>query len=265
MSNGAVNPANIKAITFDLWETLLLDELGFGKKRAQLRIVGVSQILHRSGYSFSDTDLWKAYVSCSNICNEIRIEGRDISFLEQVGKFLEQIEPDLPNHLSQGIMDNIAMAYDKPFMDFPPLFHACTHSILSELKSKGYLLGLISNTAMTPGSTFRSYMSEVGILKYFDVLIFSNEVGFAKPSKDIFQSALKVLRVDPTRVIHVGDDLKRDVEGAKLAGFRTIWITRSHDSYDVLDSIVPSDESMADIRVGDLSEVICAVQHLDSR
>ena len=62
---------------------------------------------------------------------------------------------------------------------------------------------------------------------WFDVVVISGEVGFAKPDASIFRLALNKLPVEPENVWHVGDSLTTDVAGAKAAGLTAVWLNRS--------------------------------------
>jgi FMN phosphatase YigB (HAD superfamily) len=50
----------------------------------------------------------------------------------------------------------------------------------------------------------------------FDTIIISEEVGFSKPDKRIFELALHKLNVQPEDALFVGDDLEKDI-AEKLA------------------------------------------------
>ena len=56
-------------------------------------------------------------------------------------------------------------------------------------------------------------------------MIFSDEVGIRKPDPHIFQLAATKLGVQTYEIIHVGDNLKSDIWGAKNAGLQTIWFS----------------------------------------
>jgi len=124
----------------------------------------------------------------------------------------------------------------------------------------GLRLALISNTGMTPGFTFRTYLEQQGMLAYFDVLTFSDEVKLAKPSKDIFLLTLRALSAAPSQAVHVGDHVKNDVVGAKRAGLKTVWIMGFYDRED------PSDlDSEPDATVPTLGQVVPAIARLSGR
>ena len=61
----------------------------------------------------------------------------------------------------------------------------------------------------------------------FDHVVTSEGVRAYKPRARIFEVALERLRAEPEQVLHVGDSLTADVEGAGRLGIRTVWVNRS--------------------------------------
>ncbi len=61
----------------------------------------------------------------------------------------------------------------------------------------------------------------------FDHVITSEGVRAYKPRARIFEVALDRLRMEPDQVVHVGDSLTADVEGAGRLGIRTVWVNRA--------------------------------------
>ena len=90
-------------------------------------------------------------------------------------------------------------------------------------------------------------------------MIFSDEVGVAKPSTSIFELALKDMKVEASNVVHIGDDQKNDVAGAKLAGMQTIWIPASVGPNGEPDFYEVPPEPKPDIVIRELSEIIGAI------
>ena len=252
----------IRAVTFDLWQTLLLEDGKLGRKRAELRISGTSNALTSAGYRFSDERLWEAYWNCAKACNVIRSKGLDVSFGEQIDIFIEQIQSGLSLDLPRSLVTEIATAYDKAFLDYPLPLDFDAKATLAKLKDQGYTLGLISNTGMTPGATFRVYMNQLGILAYFDTLVFSNEVRLSKPAPKIFDIALDALGVSSDMAVHVGDDRAKDVAGARAAGMRSIWISRPAESYEARTPKDLSDAVTPDVTVSRLGDVVEAIDRL---
>lgn len=57
----------------------------------------------------------------------------------------------------------------------------------------------------------------------FDTIFISEEVGFSKPDKRIFELALNTLNVQPENALFVGDDLEKDIAGCQNAKMKGIW------------------------------------------
>lgn len=62
----------------------------------------------------------------------------------------------------------------------------------------------------------------LGIAEKIDYLVTSEEAGVEKPAPEIFALCLRKLRMSPEEVCLIGDDLHKDVEGARAAGMQAI-------------------------------------------
>ena len=249
--------AEITTVTFDLWQTLLLDDRDLGQARALVRLEGAQSALAGYGEDYDLEHIREAYQSCFQRCRDIRDGGLDVDFREQVRIFVNNIDPGLAGRLDRGVMDEIARSYSDSFLIHPPPAHVDAVHVLQGVKDMGLRMGLISNTGMTPGFTFRSYMEERGMLSYFHTLVFSDEVKLAKPSSEIFMMTLRLLGATPEQTIHVGDHVLNDVVGAKRCGLKTVWITGFYERDDPNDP-----ETEPDATVSGLAEVVPAIAKL---
>jgi putative hydrolase of the HAD superfamily len=247
----------ITAVTFDLWQTLLLDNRALGRTRTQVRLEGAQNALQKFGEAYDVEHIRQAYRACFQHCRQIREQNRDVSFREQVEIFVENIAPGLVERLPQEVFQEILSAYSDSFFVHPPLPHEDALTVLSRINDLGLKIGLISNTGMTPGVAFRQFLDQHGMLQYFDVLTFSDEVKLAKPSNQIFEMTLTELGVTPGQSIHIGDHVKNDVVGAKQIGMKTIWIEGFYEREDVNDPA-----SQPDATVSRLGHVVPAVLEL---
>ena len=249
--------SQIIAVTFDLWQTLLLDNRELGRERAQLRLEGTQDALKRVGENYSIEHLREAYRACYRHCHQVREDNLDVSFQEQVDIFINLISPDLVDRLPQEIIQEITLAYSDAFFVHPPVPHAESVAVLEGTKDMGLKIGLISNTGMTPGTAFRRFLDQHKLLHYFHTLTFSDEVKLAKPSDQIFRLTVDSLCSTPEQTVHVGDHVINDVQGAKQVGMRTVWIEGFYEREDPTD---PKTEP--DIAVPDLGKVVSAVEKL---
>ena len=99
--------------------------------------------------------------------------------------------------------------------------------ILEYLRSKGYILSIISN-----GFVEVQYkkMRRSGLLPYFSNIFLSEEVGYQKPDIRFFQSVLESLNVAPTECLVIGDNMQTDIQGAESAGICAVLYCNSVDS-----------------------------------
>jgi putative hydrolase of the HAD superfamily len=81
-------------------------------------------------------------------------------------------------------------------------------------------------------------MRAVGIESYFKPVIVSSDLGFRKPDRRIFEAALSGLRLEPKEVIFVGNDMYRDISGARQLGLNTIFFS-SNQGRKEMDGVNP--------------------------
>lgn len=84
-----------------------------------------------------------------------------------------------------------------------------------------------------------------GLEKYFDSIAISGEIGISKPSKGIFEYALRSLDDGDEKCFYVGDVPETDVVGARNSGVVPILI----DRFDISEDLNP------DYKISDLREL----------
>ncbi len=104
---------------------------------------------------------------------------------------------------------------------------------LEELKKRNCTLGIVSNW----DSRLFSICEGMGINHYFDFILASAVVGWAKPNPKIFEEALLRARAKPENAVHIGDSLENDVLGAKNAGVDSFLILRNGKSIETANVI----------------------------
>ena len=93
---------------------------------------------------------------------------------------------------------------------------------LQALSKRGLRLGVISNW----DDRLRPLLGRLGLTNHFQTLVISCEADSAKPAPAIFQEAAGQLVVGGGAILHVGDSLEMDVQGARNAGFNAVQIVR---------------------------------------
>ncbi|HTQ78403.1 MAG TPA: HAD-IA family hydrolase [Thermoanaerobaculia bacterium] len=95
--------------------------------------------------------------------------------------------------------------------------------VLAALREQGLRLAVISNW----DERLPELLARLELAPFFDVLVYSSEVGVEKPDRRIFAEALRRLGVEPRATLHVGDSPLEDVEGAIAAGMEAVRLERS--------------------------------------
>ncbi|KYF85278.1 HAD family hydrolase [Sorangium cellulosum] len=91
--------------------------------------------------------------------------------------------------------------------------------VVVELRRAGVPLAVLSNSE----GRLDELVDELGWSAYFVAVADSGRLGFEKPGREIFAWTAERLGAPLAAVVHVGDSLAADVDGALAAGMRAIW------------------------------------------
>ena len=87
---------------------------------------------------------------------------------------------------------------------------------IKELYARGYTLGIVSDLVGT--EEVDEWLDRDGLRPYFKTVQQSSTCLIRKPHPAIYYYALEECGADPHRTCYVGDNLARDIVGAKAAG-----------------------------------------------
>ncbi|BAZ33528.1 HAD family hydrolase (plasmid) [Cylindrospermum sp. NIES-4074] len=110
-------------------------------------------------------------------------------------------------------------------------WHIFNHSAVMEpdvnevltVLARNYRLAVITNGFV---SAQLPRMQAAGIEHFFEEVVVSEAIGFAKPSAEIFNHALSKLHLRPGEVLYVGDSLTHDYAGAMQANIDFCYYNR---------------------------------------
>jgi len=242
----------IKAVTLDLWETLLLEWDGANEQRILIRCRNLAKALIKFGVQISVDRLISALKAMSPWLLNAWEKNREVTHLDQI-RFIVETATDGSVSPREEWLDELSSAYVSAIFELPPHLNPDAPQLLRWLKDHDKKIGLISNVGRTPGFILRKFLEDEGIANFFDAMIFSDETGTRKPNPKIFHIAARRLEVKPSEIIHIGDNLRSDVWGAKNAGFKAIHFSTKRGR----DMIAESDpNSLVSIsrKLGDLKE-----------
>jgi len=117
---------------------------------------------------------------------------------------------------AEKVFDSIISKVES-WVDYPD-----TRPTLEMLTKRDLTLGVVSNATDLAGRV----LDNLGLTKFFDTIVLSDEVGVRKPSPKIFHIAAERAGVRPSRCLFAGDKLAVDVIGASRAGMNAVLIDR---------------------------------------
>jgi putative hydrolase of the HAD superfamily len=215
----------VRAITVDLWGTLLLDPPSSDNRYKARRLRDFENILAGAGTRVSSAALDRAYEASAVHLSRIWARHRDVPVTDHVRAIVGGVDGRLAARLPADVLAALVDAYSRPVLLVPPAVDEGALKALSALREEGYTLAIVSNTMRTPGATLRKLLEHFRLLRCFAHTVFSDEIGVRKPDPAIFLHALRAVGGDPANAIHVGDDGMLDVGGARGAGMRVIQVT----------------------------------------
>lgn len=188
----------IRAVIFDMFETLIThyhSSLYFGAQMAE--DAGIPEDRFQS--------LWRP-TEYERTVGKLTLE-----------KVLEKILKENQCYTKE-LLDKIVAKRIATKEDCFRHLHAEIVPMLSQLKEKGYHVGLISNCFSEEADVIRR--SE--LFPYFDGVYLSYEQGVQKPDEEIFRRCMDNLGVKPEECLYVGDGGSNELETARELGMKAV-------------------------------------------
>ena len=219
----------MKHLSFDFWNTIANPNSEYAKARTAFlaKEFGVDEPTAKATYTAvkgkidsraeqSGEDFGRT-VNLTDLCDAF---GRpaDDTFIDHLGQMMDQLFAENPASVDPLLIEQ---------------FHRA--------REKNITLSITSNTNFITG---RVLCATVLNAIPFDFLLFSDEIGFAKPHPEIFARVAKQARqcnsavVTNADIYHVGDHRICDGEGAKKAGMNFAYTADASDTAKVLKHLL---------------------------
>jgi putative hydrolase of the HAD superfamily len=210
----------LRAVCFDLWETLVADHPGDGDARAADRLQRIDDGLRLAGWPAPPEAIAGALQATVDSLVTIHQDNRDIDAEERIALFFRHLDPSLrpEQHLAADGHAQIISAIRDGALRVPPALLPGAAHTLDNLRRHGLRLALVSNSGFSPGDVLRTVLDRLDIGKYFATQVYSDEVGAWKPDARMFDEALFALGVAPADTLFVGDRPTADIVGAQAFG-----------------------------------------------
>jgi putative hydrolase of the HAD superfamily len=209
-----------RAITFDFWLTLFQNTQG--SVRQELRI---EAFMKAAGTPEEETR--RAFEVWPRVFYETHIgEQRTLTPRDAVRIVCDELAISLPMETAEELAETFAAA----ILHYPP---EPIEGALEAVRraAERVPVGLISDTAISPGSSLRVIMDRNGFTPYFGALTFSDEVGVSKPQRPMFERTAGGLGVTTDALLHIGDLEPTDIAGAQAVGGVAALFTGANDRY----------------------------------
>ena len=210
--------APLRAITFDYWDTLI--EGTVERERTQMRRSAFRDLLADLGHDVSAEDVALLHKDVARDLDRWwRVEQRGYTTEEAVTHLLGKRGIEMPRHDERVV--RTARLIDAALLEHPPELLPGAFDMLERL-SRRFRLAIVSDTGIASGQAQDQVLVLRNIRRLFTATIYSADIGWAKPRREIFQAALNELATPPAETLHVGDIERTDIVGAIGMGMRAI-------------------------------------------
>lgn len=207
-----IRDENIQHVSFDFWNTIVHPNPLFKERRAEL----IGNLFNEQ---FSKYVIDLAFSKVGSEYNKYQQAGNAAyPPLELLKLVINKINPNSNINLIE-LYNQISIT----FLEYPPFIEPSFYDIIGFINKRSITASITSNTAFISGSVISKYLVNCNLMSHFSFVIFSDEFGFGKPGLKIFDHLTKKAMecksiFDKTNILHVGDNLESDYNGAIHSG-----------------------------------------------
>lgn len=234
-------------LLFDYGNTLI----AFGPDQQEAQAGAMRGVLDAAGVPHDPLELDQ--LRMEQVLRPYHRDGIENNFREVCLEIAARFAPDdLAETLAEAIMEARQRAFLESVSVSPEV-----PAMLARLK-QNHRLGLLSNYPC-PLSITES-LRALGLFGFFDAVVVSGEVGFAKPHRNAYTAVLTALNAEPADCLFIGDNWVADIRGPKQLGMRTAWI-REHVPYETFHP--GEDDPPADLELERLLDLEAALAGME--
>ncbi len=221
----------IGAITFDLWDTVLIDDSDEPKRaaaglapKARARRALVAEALQRH------EPIERRLIDCAYDTADAAFRrvwyGQRVTW--PVAERLDVILSGLGRALPADEQASLIERHERMELEITPDLVAGAGGFIAQQAQRRPLV-VISDAIFSPGWALRELLRHHGLEQHFSGFVFSDEVGAAKPQPALFHRAAELAGVPVEQLLHIGDREAKDVAGARSVGARAVLFTAVRD------------------------------------
>lgn len=205
------------ALSLDIWGTLIGSDPAFKPARNELLRAAFAPDV-----CLADFDA--ALRAADRDSDEMSMTtGCDVGFDARVELTLARLgvsAAGLAGRSAELVQQQAVLALAHPPRPLTPLLPQLLAAVAAQMP-----VVFTSNTGMLPGTLMRKLLQLAGFAVDELPMVFSNEVGAAKPAREIFDIAVAAAGVPADQVLHIGDNPLADVQGGRDAGLMTLLVS----------------------------------------
>lgn len=217
----------VRAVTFDLDDTLYNNEPIIQSATQALQQHLQENFPHAAALPLKKwqtikRDLIKETPELSSDMGQLRLRSLQVALRQDVAKADIEREAENCFTLFYQARSDFSLAED-------------VHQTLATLAEQVPLIGITNGNVDA---------DSVGFSQYFTHILHANLSRPMKPHRAMFDEAAQLCDLPPSQILHVGDNLEKDVMGAHRAGFQTAWfacnrpMNLKHEPASVLPSVM---------------------------
>ena len=217
----------IKAVTFDLWDTIVHDDSdepkrkakGLRSKKAERRHL-LWEALNKNA-PISEAEVTLAYDVADAAFNRVWHQ-QHVTW--RIGERLEVALKGLGRSLPAEDFAELQRRHEEMEVEIRPNLIPGIAEALGEIHQR-YRTCIVSDAIVSPARCLRQLLASYDLARHFDGFAFSDEVGHSKPHFSMFESAARQMGVAIEEMVHIGDRDHNDVKGPQKLGMKAILFT----------------------------------------
>ena len=222
---------SICAITYDLWDTVFIDDSDEPKRSAQglpskkeARRQLVSQSLEKQA------PISRELVDCAYAAADFAFTKvwKEHHITWTVEERLNVVLVGLDRELPESEMKELVRQHEEMELECSPDLVKGMDDAIRKL-SEHFKLVVISDAIFSPGRVLRCILAKYELEDCFDGFVFSDEAGCSKPDPRMFQKAAELSGCRIEEMVHIGDRESNDISGPQALGMRAVLFTGSMD------------------------------------
>lgn len=217
----------IKAVTFDLWDTMVKDDSDEAKRAAQgLRSKRDERrhLVWEALNAQEPTDRTAVDLAYDTADAGFNLVWKELHINWTVEQRLRVVLKGLGRTLPEADFDRLVEDTGQMEVALPPDPVDGIKAALKDLSTR-YKLAVVSDSIVTPGTGLRQILEHHGLKEYFSAFAFSDEVGYSKPHRSMFETACAQLDCALDEIVHIGDREQNDVRGPHALGAKAVLFT----------------------------------------